>query len=190
MARARRMSGMPVDELADALLAARAQDGDPDAFRELVRRHAGLMRAYVVRIVGSLTEADDVVQNAFLIAWRQLGTLKDPAAVKAWLMKVASREAYAYLKKRPADLALIGFDVPHAEESEPEKVAVRNAQLAALSAALDTLPEDQRRCWLLREVAELSYTEIAQELDTSVSTVRGLLSRARSSITIHMEGWR
>jgi RNA polymerase sigma-70 factor (ECF subfamily) len=181
---------VPSGQIPDALLAERAQDGDPDAFQELVRRHASLMRAYVFRIVGSMSEADDVVQNAFLVAWRQLTTLRDPAAVKAWLMKIAGREAYAFVRQRPADAALSDFDPPQAEGTQPERVAIRNAQLRALSNALDNLPEDQRRCWLLREVANLSYIEIAEEMNSSPSTVRGLLSRARTSITIQMEGWR
>jgi RNA polymerase sigma-70 factor (ECF subfamily) len=69
-------------------------------------------------------------------------------------------------------------------------VAVRNAELRALSVALDKLPEDQRQCWLLREIAELSYTEIAEEMRLSPATVRGKLARARTNITAQMEGWR
>jgi RNA polymerase sigma-70 factor (ECF subfamily) len=174
----------------DATLAAGAQDGDVEAFQALIQRHAGLMRAYAARIVGSVSEADDVVQNAFLIAWRQLDTLRDPAAVKAWFMRITSREAYAWVKKRPPEVHLDGYDTTQQERHQPESTAIRNAQLAALSAALDTLTEEQRRCWLLREVAELSYAEIAEEMDTPPSTVRGLLSRARASLTIQMEGWR
>lgn len=176
--------------VSDHVLVSRAIDGDSDAFREIVRRHAGAMRAYVSRIVGSLTEADDVVQNALVTAWRQLDTLRDPDAVKSWLMRIASREAFAHLRKRPTEASLSGYDAPHNEGTQPEQIAIRNAQLAALSQALDTLPEDQRRCWLLRQVADLSYAEIAEEMDTSPSTVRGLLARARSSITVQMGGWR
>ncbi|MGN7966681.1 RNA polymerase sigma factor [Microbacterium sp. 22179] len=176
--------------VSDRVLVHRSVDGDASAFREIVRRYAGSMRAYVSRIVGSLSEADDVVQNALVTAWRQLDSLRDPDAVKSWLMRIASREAFAFIRRRPTDATLTGYDAPHTESTQPEQIAIRNAQLAALSKALDTLPEDQRRCWLLRQVAELSYTEIAEEMETSPSTVRGLLSRARSSITIQMGGWR
>ena len=176
--------------VSDAALVDRTRDGDADAFREIVDRHSGQMRAYVSRIVGSLSEADDVVQVALLTAWRQLHTLRDPAALKAWLMRIASREAFVHLRKRPADVSLVGYDSLNTDSLAPEQVAIRNAQLAALAKALDTLPEDQRRCWLLRQVAELSYAEIAEEMDTSLSTVRGLLSRARTSITVQMGGWR
>ncbi|TQK18510.1 RNA polymerase ECF family sigma subunit [Microbacterium sp. SLBN-154] len=177
-------------EVSDAMLVARSLDQDTVAFGELVRRHSGLMRAYVIRMVGSRSEADDVVQEAFVTAWRQLPSLRDPSAVRAWLMRIASREASAFLRRRPKDADIADFDAPHAADTQPENVAMRHAQLSALSAALDTLPSDQRRCWLLREVAELSYDEIADEMQMPVSTVRGTLARARARITAQMEGWR
>ena len=173
----------------DALLVHRVLDGDTEAFREIVHRYSSLMRAYVRRIVGSLDEADDVVQNALVIGWRQLHTLQDGAALRSWLMRIASREAFAHLRRRPTTLPLDAYDLPHAQDL-PEQSAIRNAQLAALSAALDTLPDNQRRAWLLREVAELSYAEIAEDMDISPSTVRGLLARARTSVAIRMGGWR
>lgn len=176
--------------LADRILVERAVDNDSAAFTELIRRHSSLMRAYVYRIVGSMSDTDDVVQEAFVIAWRQLPTLRDATAVKAWLMRIAGREALAFVGRRPADAELDERLGKAATQGQPEQTAIRNAQLAALSNALDKLKEDQRRCWLLREIAECSYAEIADQMEISESTVRGLLSRARASIAIEMEGWR
>lgn len=174
----------------DGILAARAAGGDTEAFQVLLRRHTPLVRSFVYRIVGTLTETDDVVQEAFLVAWRQLSTLRDHSAVKAWLMRIASREAYAHVGRRPAHATLDGIDQPSTASLLPEASAIRNAQLRDLSRVLDALPDAQRRCWLLREVGSLSYTEIAEEMDLPVSTVRGTIARARASITISMEGWR
>ena len=89
--------------LADRILVERAVDNDAAAFSELIRRHSSLMRAYVYRIVGSMSDTDDVVQEAFVIAWRQLPTLRDATAVKAWLMRIAGREALSFVSRRPAD---------------------------------------------------------------------------------------
>ncbi|ANG84510.1 RNA polymerase sigma factor [Microbacterium aurantiacum] len=183
-------TGSPLSAASDQILVERAVDGDATAFGEIVRRHSSLMRAYVSRIVGSLSEADDVVQDAFTTAWKQLPSLRDGSAVRAWLMRIASREAFARLRRRTADVPIEDVPLVQSAHPDPEVRAVRQAQLAALSAALDELPEDQRRAWLLREVADLSYAEIAEEMTTSASTVRGLLSRARSSIAIRMEDWR
>lgn len=175
---------------ADEILVARAADGDPGAFELLVARHGPLMRAYTARIVGSLIEADDVVQEAFIIAWRQLPTLRDPTAVKAWLMRIASRAAFSHVRRRAVELPLPLREQALPASAQPEHAAMRNAQLEALSAALDKLHEEQRRCWLLREIAELSYDDIATELGIPTATVRGRLARARSSIYAQMEEWR
>jgi RNA polymerase sigma-70 factor (ECF subfamily) len=176
-------------DLSDAVLVERALDDDIHAFDALVRRHSSFMRAYVYRIVGSLADTDDVIQEAFVTAWRQLPQLRDPDAVRAWLIRIAGREALALVRKRPADRPLDRWDSP-AVTGLPEQSAIRSAQLRALSDALDKLTDEQRRCWILREVAELSYAEMAEEMEMSTSTVRGLLARARASIAIQMEGWR
>lgn len=179
-----------LEAVSDRILVERSLDQDPLAFGEIVRRHTPIVRAYVARIVGSLSDADDIAQEAFMTAWRQLPSLRDPSALRAWLMRIASREAFQHLKRRPTDSTLDGFDAPYSGDDQPERVAVRNAELRALSAALDELPDDQRRCWLLREVGDLSYAEIAEELGVSAATVRGALARARTSIAVRMEGWR
>lgn len=174
----------------DEILVERAVDGDAAAFETLVLRHGPLMRAYTSRIVGSRTEADDVVQESLIIAWRQLPALRHPRAVRAWLMRIASRQAFAHIKRRPTDAPLPPLGAPVPIETQPEIVAVRNEELRALSVAIAKLPDDQRQCWLLREIAELSYTEIAGEMHLSPATVRGKLARARTNVTAQMEGWR
>lgn len=174
----------------DEILVERASQGDPAAFEVLIRRHAPLMRAYVSRIVGSLSEADDVVQESLYTAWRRLPELRDPTAVKAWLMQIASRQAFKHFRRRPPDDPLPILEAAHPSDTQPENVAIRNAQLQALATALDTLAPDLRQAWLLREIAELSYDDIAKQLDIPRTTVRGKLSRARASIYAQMEGWR
>lgn len=174
----------------DEILAERAVDGDDAAFEALIHRHGPLIRAYVTRIVGSVTEADDVVQEALYLAWRQLPQLRDRKAVKAWLIRIAGRQAFTHLRRKPTDMALQNLETALPAATQPENVAVRNAQLKALSDALNTLPDDQRWCWLLREVADLSYDDIAEQLQIPTSTVRGKLARARVSIYAQMEEWR
>ena len=176
--------------VADEILVERASQGDPAAFEVLIRRHAPLMRAYVSRIVGSLSEADDVVQESLYTAGRRLPELRDPTAVKAWLMQIASRQAFKHLRRRPPEDPLPILETAHPLDTQPEDVAIRNAQLQALAGALDTLAPDLRQAWLLREIAELSYDDIAKQLDIPRTTVRGKLARARASIYAQMEEWR
>jgi len=185
-----RYTSDPLRLVSDEFLVERALDGDAAAFETLVHRHEPLMRAYTSRIVGSRTEADDVVQESFIIAWRQLPALRYPGAVRPWLMRIARRQALAHIKRRPSDVPLSSLGTPVPIETQPEILAVRNEELRALLIALDRLPEDQRRCWLLREFAELSYTEIAGEMQLSPATVRGKLARARTNVSAQMEEWR
>lgn len=182
--------GGPLDEADDRIVAGRAADGDIEAFAVLVRRYTPMMRACVHRMLGSNAEVDDVLQESFIVAWQRLEELEDPGKAKSWLMRVASRKAVDRLRaRRPrADLADVE---PETEEHDgPERRAEARAELEALGRALAALPERQRQGWVLRELGGCSYEEIAEEMGEPVSTVRGLLARARKDIIVRMEEWR
>lgn len=174
----------------DDTLAGRAADGDVAAFEVLVRRHGPLMRAYAARMLGSSYESDDAVQETFVTAWSRLGELHDGVAVKAWLMRILSRRCIDRIRARRDHDDVTEVDAPAAASAAPEHVVEVRTASAALSRALDSLPEVQRRCWVLREVGELSYDEIAAELDLPISTVRGQLARGRRRLLEAMEEWR
>ncbi|MBC7725604.1 MAG: RNA polymerase sigma factor [Burkholderiaceae bacterium] len=174
----------------DRTLAGRATDGDVRAFEVLVRRHGPLMRAYATRVLGSNAESDDVVQEAFIAAWRQLPDLEELGGVKGWLMRIVSNKSIDRVRARRNHLDVTEYDPEAPAAQSPARVAEAHSATDALSAALAGLPEGQRRCWLLKEVAGYSYDGIAAELEIPVSTVRGLLARARKSLMQEMEAWR
>lgn len=188
---------------ADAALVLRAQDGDVSAFERLVDRHqAGLFRvAYMV--LGNRQDAEDVVQESFLTAWRRLHLLEQPAAFRSWVSRICTQRSMDAVRKQarrgtnPADLtadagvAVAGDPVgAGAPTGDPARSAEVNAQLRALADILGTLSPELRACWVLREVDGMSYAEIGQVLQLTEPTVRGRLSRARSHIIESMEGWR
>lgn len=180
----------PLDTASDLTLADRAADGDVRAFEVIVRRYGPLMRVYAARVLGSNDEMDDVVQESFITAWQQLSTLEDGGAVKTWLMRIVSRKSIDRLRARRQH-ANIDLTEPTAPENQsPHRLAEAESQTQALSRVLADLPEDQRRCWMLRELAECSYGEIAEELELPISTVRGVLARARKTLLREMEEWR
>lgn len=174
----------------DRIVAGRAADGDTDAFRVLVLRHSPLMRGYARRILGTEDEADDVVQDAFIVAWQQLPDLDDPGAVKSWLMRIVSHKAIDRVRARHPHLDIDDHEQSAAEATTPASRVETRFRTDELSAALRELPEAQRQCWMLREIADYSYNEIAAELDIPASTVRGLLARARKHLIVRMGAWR
>ena len=178
----------------DAILAGRAFDGDTAAFEALARRHGPQMRACARRITGSYADADDVVQESLMQAWKQLDTLRDNGAVKGWLLRITGSRSIDHLRRRKVHPEL---DAEHEAAADgagnhhnPESAAVNGSRVAALRAALARLPEEQRRCWVLKEFGDQSYEEIASALNISSDSVRGRLARARVTLAREMEEWR
>ena len=180
----------PLDNAPDAILVARATDGDVPAFEVLVRRHAPLMRALATRLLGSDAESDDVVQDVFIQSWSQLDRLNDPSAVRPWLMRMVSNRSIERIRKRKDHVNVDDWDAPVAASQSPEHIVEVRMQMSALGAAIDALPEMQRQCWILKEVAGVPYADIAEQLGVPLSTVRGQLARARRTILHGMEDWR
>jgi len=148
------------------------------------------MRAYAVRMLGSNAESDDVVQESFVLAWQRMGELADGASVRSWLMRIVTNKAIDRMRVRKQHLDIDDWDAPAPQNRAPEHVVEVAMQIDALSSALQRLPEQQRRCWIMKEVGGASYAEIADDLDLPVSTVRGQLARARQTLVTEMEGWR
>lgn len=174
----------------DRLLADRAVDGDAEAFAVLIRRYTPMMRAYVRRLLPGTAEIDDVVQETFIAAWHQLPTLENPERVKSWLMRITSRKAIDRIRSARLHDGIDEIEPAAPEQITPQRQVEARAVVAALAEALQQLPAAQRECWMLREVGGYTYEEISHELGIPLSTVRGLLARARKDIIVRMEQWR
>ncbi len=184
------ISRITLTDADDRTLAGRASDGDIRAFEVILRRHGPLMRAYAARILGSNDETDDVVQEAFIVAWRKLPTLESGVALKSWLLRIVTNKSLDRVRARRHHVDIDDHEIER-PDGETAATAVEATSLdAALSRALSALPEDQRRCWVLREIAGYSYDDMAEELGLPHSTIRGILARARKNLVVEMEGWR
>lgn len=185
------MSGRsPLADAPDGILAARAADGDAVAFEALMRRYGPMLRAYAVKVLGSNDEADDVVQESFINAWNHVAELADVTAVRSWLTRLVSNKAIERIRRRKYHRDIADWDAPSPARNTPERQVEMSMQMRALSEALGRLPAEQRECWVLKEVGGVAYADIAEELDLPVSTVRGLLARARRTLLKDMEEWR
>lgn len=189
-------SRVPDDALAtvsDAALVRAARLGDDDAFGELVDRYGPGMLRYARRLVnGSDADAGEVVQEAFISAWKSLDSFRGESSLKTWLFRLVHRRAVDLLRHRrptPIDDDLLSRVVRVADDN-PLQDVLDSELLEALQEALDELPWNQRSAWLLREVEGLGYDEIAHAMGTTVGSVRGHLHRGRRQLAERMARWR
>ncbi|AXG83103.1 RNA polymerase subunit sigma-70 [Streptomyces paludis] len=180
------------DRSDDGLLAVRAGEGDEEAFETLVRRHGPVMLQLATRLLGSRTEAEDAVQDAFVNAWRKLPEFRGESAFRTWMYRIVTNRCLNQLRARRPAADLYSVPEPAAPEhqSSPARVAESHAATRALAGAMAGLSPEQRACWVLRELHGLSYEDIAETVGISLQAVRGRVFRARRYLTEAMSAWR
>lgn len=182
----------PTADLPEAELVARAAAGDGGAFEAIMRRHNRLLYRTARGIVRDDVEAEDVVQEAYLHAWRALAGYHAQSRLSTWLVRITVNQALGRLRRRTAQIIPLEVAMAHHErEGEttmltdepargPEPSAMR-AQIGRLmEARIDRLPDAFRIVFILRAVEELSVEEVAQALEIPEATVRTRFFRARS----------
>jgi len=177
------------DPLDDVTLVTRARDGDLRAYEVLVLRYQGQMYRFAARMLANRADAEDVVQEVFLTAWRKLEQLQEGAAFVSWLYRTTTTRCLNVIRTRKPQ-AEVEPEEHEATGGLPERSIEVSEQMAALERALPTLTKEQRACWLLREVDGLSYEEIAKTIGCSVTVVRGRIARARVQLAEVMAPWR
>lgn len=193
MARAGAVHTAPIPSagLDDATLVVRAREGDLAAFEALLRRYQKRIYQLALRMTSNRADAEDVVQEVFVSAWRRLPEIQREAAFSGWLYTTATNRCLTLLRRR-RPVAELDDSITSAaigSMEDPEGAAQTSAQLAALTQALSLLTDEQRAVWLLREAHGRSYDEIAHIIDTTPDAVRGRLFRARAQLAEAMSTW-
>jgi RNA polymerase sigma-70 factor, ECF subfamily len=170
-----------------------------DRFHELVEPHRRELHAHCYRMVGSLHDAEDALQEALLRAWRGLPQVRDPGAVRSWLYTIATNTCLDLIARRPKRVLPVDYgpasspldsigepltEVPWLEPypDELDRYEQRETVELAFVAALQHLPANQRAVLILREVLGFSAREAAGVLDTSVASINSALQRARRAV--------
>lgn len=179
-------------EQSDLALVERVQRGERSAFDVLVLRYQRKVLKLVLRYIRDPMEAEDVVQEAFIKAFRAIGSFRGDSAFYTWIYRIAintAKNALVASKRRPINY---GIDVQDPEQGDlearltdgetPEQLALSEEIRETVNVAMADLPEELRTAIVLREIDGLSYEEIAASMDCPVGTVRSRIFRARESI--------
>jgi RNA polymerase sigma-70 factor (ECF subfamily) len=173
----------------ETALVAAAQAGDERAFRDLVEPYRQALEAHCYRMLGSLGDAEDLVQETLLRAWRRLGRFERRSSVHTWLYRIATNACLDEIERRPRQLQPVQ-PFPDARIEEPAapvydpaaRYALREGMELALLTAIQTLPGRQRAVLILRDVLGWTGPEVAELLDSTVAAVNSALQRARAAV--------
>jgi RNA polymerase sigma-70 factor (ECF subfamily) len=186
---------------------ARARAGDEAAFRQLTEPHRRELQLHCYRILGSVQDAEDMVQETFLAAWRSLDAFEGRASVRSWLYRIATNRCLNALRarsRRPREVPamrdpleptrriepvwldpypdLLLEDIPDRSAGPAARYEARESIELAFIVALQHLPPRQRAALVLGDVLGFRTAEVAELLDTGEPSVKGALQRARATL--------
>lgn len=188
-------SNAPVDgEMSDLELVKRCQAGDTRAFDALVTKYRNRIYSMAYHIIQNETEAWDISQEAFIKAWRAMGSFKSDATFYTWLYRITHNVCYDWMRKKKfeSDGEFDDSEKEHRVAAGAEAVprgaprpdqAMKNAELKVqIEWAISQLSADHRQIILLKEMDGLSYQEIADVMKCSLGTVMSRLFYARKKL--------
>lgn len=180
----------------DQRLVLLAQNGDLDAFNQIVERHQRAVYSTCLRMLRDPHLAEDATQDAFVRAWNAIDSFRG-GIVRPWLLRIATNRTYDMLRSKARRPAQSLDAQPFESEPEwttqvnvaehPEQYSTRGEVSAFLEDALASLPEDQRMAIVLSDVQGYGYDEIAQVMDIAVGTVKSRISRGRSRLREYLQ---
>jgi len=160
----------------------------PLGIEDLFRRHAPAVASLGLAMLQSVEEADDLVQDVFVRAWRALDRLEDPEGARPWLMTIAVRLARTRLRRRKLGQLLFRLDEPDFEEVPSPGVLPEHRELVKrLYAILDKMPVELRIAFVLRYVQAETVQSVAELCDWSLSTAKRRIQAAHERVTAKLE---
>ncbi len=176
----------------DQELVARVLDGDQQAFAELVELYQQAVYNLAYRMLGNVDEAEDATQETFLRAYQHLRRYDLTRPFKTWLLSIASNYCIDCIRKRRLTWLSIDEPLPPhpaltSSETAPEHAAMDSERAAAIQSLLNDLAPDYRAAVILRYWYDMSYTEIAEALETSESAIKSRLFRARQMLAAKLK---
>ena len=183
----------------DSALVRRVQNGDKQAFNLLVQKYQFRIKHLVGRFIKDTSEQEDIVQEAFIKAYRAIARFRGDSAFYTWLYRITVNTAKNHLVAsggRPPAQDVDLDDVVHSrgadglvETNAPDKILENDQLVSAVKRAISNLPTELREAIQLRELEGLSYEDIAAVMECPIGTVRSRIFRAREAIEQAITGY-
>jgi RNA polymerase sigma-70 factor (ECF subfamily) len=166
------------------------KSGHLEIYDEIVERYEKKLFSYIYRLVGNKEEAEDILQNVFVKAYRNIKTFDIERKFSSWIYRIAHNEAINFLKKRNKKKFISWEDIvsnkdkmdTKSEERSPIDIWIRKEASAEIKEALDMLPIKYKEVLVLRYFSEKSYEEIGRMIKSPVNTVGTLINRAKKKL--------
>ena len=175
----------------DDALMERTARGEEAAFRLLVQRWEKEVLAFLISMLGSTEEAEDLVQDTLVKVYRQAGRYQSEGKFRSWLFRIAGNLARSRLRRRKI-LRWVNFDQAGHDQAHPgpgpQQQLEEKESAALVRAALVGLPHRQRQALLLHRYQGMKYREIADAMDTTVPGVESLIQRALGALRVELAG--
>ena len=176
-------------EIPDEVLVRKAQEKDYGAFEELVKRYEGKIYGHSLRLLGNKEDAEDVLQDTFLNAFRALGNFRGDSTFSTWIYRIATNNAFMRLRKTAHGERELDDELPPPESMkkqalashilDPKDALLEKEIVVELNKVVERLPEKYRSIFLLRDVEEFSTEKTSEILGISEAAVKSRLHRAR-----------
>lgn len=174
----------------DAALVARLQAGDQTAYTQLVEENAGKIYRLALRMIGNESDAEDILQETFLSAFKSIDRFEARSTLSTWLYRIASNAALMRLRRKEPDQVSVDEPVERDDGETmprqffdfcclPEESLLREEAVEEMYRAVEELSPTLRSVFILRDIEGLSTEETADALDLSISAVKSRLMRAR-----------
>lgn len=182
----------------DSAVINRALSGDQDAYSMILDRYRGPLYHMLYKMVHNKEEAEDLVQEAFMKAFRALASFNEEYAFSTWLYKIAANNCIDFLRKKR--LQTYSYDKPLEakdgelrreyadEDKETDKPLLDDEKTRMINAAIDELPPKYKLAIELRHRDEMSYEDIAEQLNIPLGTVKARIFRAREMLKRRLKG--
>lgn len=167
--------------------------GNQSSFKQLVESHKNKVINTCYGFVHNRSDAEDVAQDVFIEVYESVKYFNEDSSISTWIYRIAVNKSLDFIrrskrKKRWAELTRINLDQKNetdhwfADEGNPHLTLENNERIKILNSAVDTLPQNQKTAFTLHKYEDLSYKEVAEILNTSVSSVESLMHRAKINL--------